>query len=145
MRVVLDTNVFIAALLVPTGVAALVLKVWSEHGFTLLYSTELLLELREVMARPRLRVRVKRHRVGALIRRIKAHGERVYSNRNAVESVDPKDDFLFAIVQNGGADYLVSRDIKGVLEMSMLGSLTLTPEQLLAMLSRAVGSSDSRI
>lgn len=136
MRVVLDTNVFIAALLVPTGVAALVLKAWSEHRFTLLYSTELILELREVMARPRLRARVKRHRVGALIRRIRAHGERIRSNRNAVQSADPKDDFLFAIVQNGAADYLVSRDIKGVLETALLESRTVTPEQMLAMLPR---------
>ncbi len=68
MRVVLDTNVLVAALLVPTGVAALVLRAWSEHRFTLLYNTELILELREVMARPRLKARVKRHRVGALIR-----------------------------------------------------------------------------
>ncbi len=143
MRVVLDTNVFIAALLVPTGVAALVLKAWSEHRFTLLYNTELILELREVMTRPRLRARVKRHRVGALVRRIKAHGERVYSNRNVVQSADPKDDFLFAIVQNGAADYLVSRDIKGVLETPLLESRTLTPEQLLAILPRAVRRSDS--
>lgn len=143
MRVVLDTNVFIAALLVPTGVAALVLKAWSEHRFTLLYNTELILELREVMTRPRLRARVKRHRVGALIRRIKAHGERIHSNRNAVQSADPKDDFLFAIVQNGAADYLVSRDIKGVLETVLLESHTVTPEQLLAMLPRLVRRSDS--
>jgi uncharacterized protein len=143
MRVVLDTNVFVAALLVPTGVAALILRAWSEHRFTLLFNTELLLELREVMARPRLRARVKRHRVGALIRRIKAHGERVYSNRNVVQSADPKDDFLFAIVQNGAADYLVSRDIKGVLETVLLESLTITPEQLLALLPRPIRRSNS--
>ena len=143
MRVVLDTNVFVAALLVPTGVAGLVLGAWSEHRFTLLYSTELILELREVMTRPRLRVRVKRHRVGALVRRIKVHGERIHSNRNAVQSADPKDDFLFAIVQNGAADYLVSRDIKGVLETMLLESRIVTPEQLLAMLPRLVQRSDS--
>ena len=35
MRVVLDTNVFIAALLVPSGVVALVLRAWFERCFTL--------------------------------------------------------------------------------------------------------------
>ena len=60
-----------------------------------------------------------------------------------MQSADPKDDFLFAIVQNGAADYLVSRDIKGVLEMALLESRTITPEQLLAILLRSVRRSDS--
>lgn len=136
MRVVLDTNVFIAALLVPTGAAAQVLVAWSEHRFVLLYSTELILELREVLARPRLRQRIKRYRVGALIRRIRARGERVYNNKNTVQSVDPKDDFLLAIAQNGEADYLVSRDVEGVLEVELPGTHILTPEALLEFLPR---------
>jgi uncharacterized protein len=134
MRVVLDTNVFIAALLVPTGAAARVLQAWSEGRFVLLYSRELILELREVLARPRLRERVKRHRVGALVRRIRARGERVYNNQNSVESVDPKDDFLMAIAEHGAADYLVSRDSEGVLEIKLPGVQMLTPEALLALL-----------
>jgi uncharacterized protein len=136
MRVVLDTNVFIAALLVPTGAAAQVLLAWSEHRFVLLYSTELILELREVVARPRLRQRIKRYRVGALIRRIKVRGERVFNNQNSVESKDPKDDFLMAIAQNGEADYLVSRDVEGVLEIELPGIQMITPEGLLGLLPR---------
>jgi uncharacterized protein len=131
MRVVLDSNVFIAALLIPQGVAAELLRRWRKRQFTLLYSTELLLELRDVLARPVFVRRIKRHRVGAVIRRIRIHGQQILSNRNTISSRDPKDDFLIAIAENGEADFLVSRDIDGILVLDLTPCQAISPEDFL--------------
>ncbi|MEY4532166.1 MAG: hypothetical protein RLZZ156_2889 [Deinococcota bacterium] len=136
MRVVLDSNVFIAALLAPKGVAALLLGLWRQQRFTLLYSSELMLELREVLSRPVFVKRIKRYRIGALIKRIQFRGERIRNNRNSVYSKDPKDDFLIAIAENGQADYLVSRDTQGILILNLEFCKVITPEALLKLFDR---------
>ncbi len=101
IRVVLDTNVFVSALLKRNGVCGLILRAWKNQEFTLLYSQELIFELKDVVQYVRLKPRLVNNRVGALIRRIRLRGSRVFNNRNFVSSTDPKDDFLIAIAQSG--------------------------------------------
>jgi hypothetical protein len=136
MRVVLDSNVFIAALLVPQRVAANILLAWKQQKFILLYNTELILELRDVLQRPKFKKRIKRHRVGALLKRIQFRAERIRNNRNSVYSKDPKDDFLIAIAEHGDANYLVSRDTQGILELQLGHCKTITPEAFLQLLKQ---------
>ena len=133
-RVVFDTNVFISALLKRNGVCGLRLNFWRDERFVVLYSQELILEIKDVVNYPRLRQRFKRREIGALIRLLRFRGERVRNNRNSVNSSDPKDDFLIAITQQGIADFLVSRDIEGILKLNLEWVQVMKPEDFLRFL-----------
>ena len=54
MRAVLDTNILISALLVPTGSPAAIYRAWQEGFFTLLVCAEQLDELRATLRKPRI-------------------------------------------------------------------------------------------
>jgi uncharacterized protein len=130
---VLDTNIFISALLKRNGVCGLILQAWENQEFSLLYSEELILELKDVVQYIRLRLRLVDNEIGALIRLC---GSRVFNNRNLISSTDPKDDFLIAIAQNGQADYLISRDVQGILELSLEKIQVVTSETFLRILKK---------
>jgi putative PIN family toxin of toxin-antitoxin system len=59
MRVVLDTNILISALLSPTGHPATIYRAWLEGHFELLTCAEQLDELRGVLHKPALAERIK--------------------------------------------------------------------------------------
>jgi hypothetical protein len=59
MRLILDTNVFLAALLSARGAPAKLLAAWERNLFTLVISDDLLAELREVLRRPFFRARLR--------------------------------------------------------------------------------------
>jgi uncharacterized protein len=134
IRAVLDTNVFISALLKPTGVCGLILRGWQRKEFVLLYSEELILEFKDVVLYSRLKTKLRRNKIGALIRRIRLYGTRIFDNRNSQQSSDPKDDFLIAIAQNGFASHLVSRDVEGILELQLKDIQVVTPELFVQLL-----------
>ena len=135
LRVVLDTNVFISAMLHPNGVCGQIILAWEQRLFEVLYNLELIEEIKLVCAYPRLKKRFKRNRVGHLINQLHSDGLYVRSNRNSRSSKDPKDDFLIAIVESGSADTLVSSDNVGVLELEKIeGTIILTPAEFLEFL-----------
>ena len=53
MRVVLDTNILVSALLIPVGHPAAIYRGWHEGTFTLLTCSEQLDELRATLHKPR--------------------------------------------------------------------------------------------
>jgi len=53
MRVVLDTNILVSALIAPAGNPAAIYNAWEQCKFTLLTCTEHLDELRATLQRPR--------------------------------------------------------------------------------------------
>ena len=59
MRVVLDTNILISALLVQLGRPAAIYRAWQEGFFTLLICAEQLDELRATLRKPSLAARIK--------------------------------------------------------------------------------------
>jgi uncharacterized protein len=135
LRVVLDTNVFISAMLNPDGTCGLILSAWERRAFLVLYNLELIQEIKLVCDYSRLRKRLKRPRVGKLINQLHTDGEYVRSNRNSRSSVDPKDDFLIAITERGNANALVSSDDLGVLQLEQVGEAqVMTPAQFMVFL-----------
>ncbi len=132
LKVVLDTNVFISAMLHPDGVCGNIIRAWEHRAFVVLYNFELLEEIKLVCAYPRLKKRLKRNRIGALVNQLHSDGLYIKGNRTWRESKDPKDNFLIAIVEQGHADALVSSDNIGVLELKTLGeAVILTPAEFL--------------
>lgn len=115
MRVVLDTNIIVFALLAPTGEPAAIVRVWLDGKFTLLTCAAHLDELRSTLEKPRVAKLVKPHKAGRLVNQIKKLAEDIDPLARVELSPDPTDDFLLALSEGGKADYLVTGDKSGLL------------------------------
>ena len=115
MRVVLDTNILVSALIAPAGNPAAIYNAWEQGNFTLLTCTEHLDELRATLQRPRVANLIKPYRAGRLVNQIKKLAEEVCQLPRLKRSPDPGDDFLLALAEAGRADYLVTGDKSGLL------------------------------
>ena len=121
MRVVLDTNILLSALINRYGTPAQLIAGWRERRYDLITSSEQLIELGDVARRPVLRARIVPATVGRLIRDLRKLAE-VLTRLHAVErSADPADNFLLAMAEAGNANYLVSGDRRGVLALGTHG------------------------
>ena len=121
MRVVLDTNILLSALINRHGTPAQLIAAWREHRYELLTSSEQLIELGSVARRPVLRARIIPSTVGRLIRDLRKLAEVLTRLPEVDRSADPADNFLLAMAEAGAADYLVSGDRRGVLDLGTHG------------------------
>jgi uncharacterized protein len=117
MRVVLDSNILLSALINSHGVPAQLVPAWREQRFALVTSIEQLMELGAVARRPVLRARIIPARVGRFIHDLNYFAEVLRRLPRADRSSDRGDNFLLAMAQIGKADYLVSEDQRGVLSL----------------------------
>ena len=67
MRVILDTNVLLGALISPHGPPDAIYRAWRAARFDLVTSTAQLDELRRVSRYPKLKIILPAHRVGAMV------------------------------------------------------------------------------
>ncbi len=118
MRAVVDTNVWISALLNPPGPPAAVRAALQSGLFTLVTSEPLLGELAAVLARPRFaqRYRVTPDDVAQLVELLRERATVVSVTGSVQLCRDPDDDVVIETALNGHADALVTRDddLKGV-------------------------------
>ncbi len=121
MRVVLDTNVLISALLLPASLPARLVGVWRRGGFELLTCDLQLSELREVTRRPRVKALIRPALAGELVNQLQGMATMVHALPAVDRSPDPFDNFLLAMAQGGQADTLVSGDKRGVLDLKTHG------------------------
>ena len=117
MRVVLDTNVLVPALMIQTGTPAAIYRAWLEGRFTLLTCVEHLDELRATLRKPAIARRIQPYRAGGLVNEIKKLAESMDALPGVRRSSDPTDDFLLALCEAGRADYLVTGDKSGLLAL----------------------------
>lgn len=122
MRVVLDTNILVSALMVQMGHPAAVYRAWQEGYFTLLTCAEQLDELRATLRKPAIAERIKPYRAGRLVNEMKELAEDVGALPRVQRSSDPTDDFLLALCETGKADYLVTGDKGGLLALDRHGN-----------------------
>ncbi len=137
MRAVLDTVVFVRALINPHGVWGQLLEAHGEYE--LVISPAILAEIVDVLNRPELRKRFPR--VSALpdVRRVLAIIETAEVVEPAdVEPVcrDPNDDKFFACAVAGDADYIVSEDKDILAAGQHRGVRTIRATEFLALLGR---------
>ena len=118
MRVVLDINVLVAALLTQ-GVAAQVVDLWLAGRYTLLTAEVQLREPRRVLRDkfPEL----PRAKVGMLVNLLRRQAEVVARPRPPGLSPDPDDDLLLGIALVGRADCLVTGDKSPLLSLKVKG------------------------
>lgn len=124
MRVVLDTNVLLSALISPHGAPDILYNAWRASQFELVTSTAQLDELRRVSRYPKLKSILPAHRVGAMVNNMQRAIvlEHLPNLPDGVEVKDPNDVFLFTMALAGEADYLVTGDRRaGLLQLSSAG------------------------
>jgi len=115
MRVILDTNILVSAILSPSGNAGLALRRWLDGRFVLLTCSEQFAELKSTLRRSYIADHYKPHDAGRLINLLRTLSLQIESLPVVRRSSDPEDDFLLALAQAGEADYLVTGDKAGLL------------------------------
>ncbi len=107
MRVVLDTNIVISSAL--GGALELILDKWAEDAFTVLVTSDILVEYFEVLNRPKFRL--KQVTIDRIIRYSYQFAEFVVpEERIQFVEADPKDDKFLEAAIAGHAEYIVSGD-----------------------------------
>jgi uncharacterized protein len=110
MRAVLDTNIFISALVSTSGAPSRLVDAWIDGEFTLCSHALQLDELRNVTRREKLRLLIRSSDAGRLINQIIQMAEMPSRLPHVQRSLDPNDDFLLALCEASSADWLVTGD-----------------------------------
>ena len=124
MRVILDTNVLLGALISAHGPPDAIYRAWRAGRFDLVTSTAQLDELRRVSRYPKLKTILPAHRIGTMVNNMqRAVMLDVFPPLpDGVEVNDPNDAFLLAMALAGKVDYLVTGDRRaGLLERGSIG------------------------
>jgi putative PIN family toxin of toxin-antitoxin system len=124
MRVVLDTNVLLAALISSHSPPDTIYRAWLAGRFDLVTGAAQLDELRRVSRYPKIKAILPAHRVGTMINNIQR--AIVLSTLpplpNGIDADDPNDAFLLAMAMAGEADCLVTGDRRaGLLQRGSVG------------------------
>lgn len=135
ISVVLDTMIFVRALLNPLGLCG---KILFQHksSYSLYLSSPLAEEIREVIVRPELSKKFRR-----LTPAINAEFSRLLDTARLVQppeipprSRDPKDDKVLALAQAADADYLVTDDQDLLVLQTHAGARIVAPAAFLHLL-----------
>ncbi len=114
LRVVVDTNVFVSALLSPAGAPAQVLRAWRERRFLLLTSAEIIAEIAETLSRfiGRAPYTVTLEDVKGVVTLLKNDALEIPGGVDVSDAdiPDPDDLVFLACALGGGADVIVSGD-----------------------------------
>ena len=107
-----DTNVWISALINPHGYPARLKNAWLDGKFQIVVSVALLDELTDVLSRPRIRnkYRLKTEEIGEFLRLIAEKSITVTTTGTLRLCRDPDDDLMLETALNGNATFAVSRD-----------------------------------
>ena len=135
-RAVLDTNVFVSALISPKGPPAAILKALRSQRFTLVSSPPINEEVIEVLTRPHIR---DRYGLGDRIFDVSfilwELAEVVIDFPEVKVCSDPDDDKFLATAIAGGADYLVTGDVADLLRLHRYKDVTIvSPREFVSVL-----------
>jgi uncharacterized protein len=131
VRVILDPNVLVSAVVTP-GVSADLLDRWlTDRPFELVVCPTLIAELRGVLARPKFRRWITTEEATAFVDLLEREAEPWVDPVEVPPATgDPKDDYLVALHRSCQADLLVSGD-SDLLELAADDVTVLTPGALL--------------
>lgn len=137
MRVVLDTNVIVSALLSREGPPGRVLVIIQQQERILVTSVQQLEELRSVFARDRIRKRIRPHESEKFVQNIDGTAFVVTELPHAFHSLDQDDNDILATAMAGDADLIVSGDKKHMLSLGQVEGISIvTPREALRRLSK---------
>ncbi len=135
MRLVLDTNILISALLRKNTPPYLLYQQWREGQFDLVTSDKQLEELQRVMSYPKLKRYFTPEEARKMLVGITTYSVCVSSLPTVNYSLDPDDNIILATAIKGNANYLVSGDKSDLLKLNRVENIPIiTARQVLIIL-----------
>ena len=134
MRCIVDTNVFVSALLLPGSKPDQALRL-ARHTGTLLISFDLLAELYEVLTRPIFRPYLDDEDVHAFLAALARESQWVEVDIRLTVCRDTKDNKLLELALSGRATHLVTGDSDLLALNPFRGIRIVTPDSFLRLLS----------
>jgi len=110
MRVVIDTNVLLSALMSSASSPAQVLALWRSRKFDLVTGIEQLDEIARVTRYPKIRARLRAALAGRLVNQLRDLAIVIEKLAKVEISPDPDDNYLLALADAGHAQFLVTGD-----------------------------------
>ena len=141
MRIVLDTNVLVSALISSGTLPGLLYESWANGDFQLVTSGAQIAELTRVLAYERLRPYIQPADAQALSDTIDAAAIVIDTLPDTRLSADPDDNVILATAVAAGADLIVTGDKSHLLELESADGIPIvTPREALRYLGkRAAG------
>lgn len=137
MRIVLDTNLIVSALMNADGAPAELLDQWNDDSYELVTSSEQFAEFTRVLGYPRVAKYMKPGVVDRFLDRVALAAIMVGDLPKIDLSSDPDDNLILATAIVGQVDFLASGDTKHVLPLvEVEGIPIVTVRQALEILDR---------
>ena len=136
MRAVIDTGVFVSALIRKHGTTGDVLRALRDGRFTAIYTTDIMVEIIDVLGRASFRTKyhIEPDDITALVNLIRLRGELVNPTHKVTLCRDPKDDKFLEAALATQTDCIVSGD-GDLLDMTSFEEIPiLRPSEFLARL-----------
>ncbi len=121
MIVVLDTNIFLSALMVRGTPPDLLYQCWRQGRFDVASAEQQLEEMNRVSRRPYFQKRIRPSEIGRMINEIRRLAMICEPSRLVSVSPDPDDDFLLAVAGMAKAQFLVTGDKSDLLVLGHYG------------------------
>ncbi|MFH0344321.1 MAG: putative toxin-antitoxin system toxin component, PIN family [Chromatiales bacterium] len=136
MRVILDTNVVLSALIKVDSKPYKLVQAWLDGRFELVSSAAQLEEITRVSRYPEVRRFIEPAEVGWLVNRVRERAVLAERLPKVDASTDPGDNFLLAMAEAADSDYLVTGDKAGLLVIKKHGrTQVVTVSRMLATLT----------
>jgi hypothetical protein len=110
MRLALDTNVLLSALLSSSSPPAQLSALWRNRAFDLVTSVEQIDEISRVTRYPKIRARLAPALAGRLVNQLRDLAIVIEKLPKISRSPDPDDNHLLALAEAGQAQFLVTGD-----------------------------------
>lgn len=135
MRLILDTNILIAALITKGSPPDLLYEAWRDGRFSLVTSDIQIDEIRRVTRREAVRLRIHPAEAGRMVGDLRRLALSMNQLPTVEVSRDPYDNFLLAMAQVSNADLLVTGDKRDLLTLTHhRGTRIVTARAALALL-----------
>jgi len=111
LRIVMDTNVFVSALLKNPSIPALIVETIMDFGkIVVVYNDDIYTEYFDVLNRKRLNL--PQNRVCYILDYILKHGEKVVAFSQDIHFDDESDKKFYDVFKTASADYLITGNVK---------------------------------
>ncbi|GAB3907337.1 putative toxin-antitoxin system toxin component, PIN family [Larkinella knui] len=134
MRIVLDTNIYISAL-INKNFRQRLARIFEDSSIAVLTDALLLAEIDDVSARPKIAKYLTPDERADFLKYLKSRCELVLVTSTVTVSPDPDDDFLLALSKDGQAEFLVTGNKRDLLDLvAFEGTKIVTLSDFLALL-----------
>jgi len=123
MRMVLDTNVLVSALITPGGMPDQLLQQWEAGQYALVTSEEQLIELQRVLGYEKLSRFIHPDQTARLVANLRQAAEVVTTLPHVTASSDEADNLIIASAIAGNASHLTTGDRAHLLSLKRVGSI----------------------